>query len=162
ANPQYVNPKAYAKLKSARYPFALPFDLFNEEVRAAFQKIAVKRWELMRTLRGAAAPNNPSDGDIAAEYFGISVDAAAPIDEKRIILEAKPANADQQVFWGEGAIPGNLSNVKVFLQKTGLEFNELLALLDLKFINPAGDIVVNRPDPTCDTDKMILQVLDAT
>jgi receptor-binding and translocation channel-forming TcA subunit of Tc toxin/ABC toxin-like protein/neuraminidase-like protein len=161
ANPQYVNPEAYAKLKSARYPFALPFDLFNEEARAAFQKIAVKRWELMRTLRGPAAPNNPSDGDIAAEYFGISVDGAAPTDEKRIILTAAPTDADQQVFWGEAAIPGNLSNVKVFLQKTGLEFNELLALLDLKFVNPSGDIAVSRPDPTCDTDKMILEGLDA-
>ena len=33
--------------------------------------------DLMRTLRGPAAPNNPTDADIAAEYFGISCDGAA-------------------------------------------------------------------------------------
>jgi hypothetical protein len=59
AYPQYVNPKAYGKLRAAKYPmalpldlfpegdarrleqrarsFALPFDLFAEEVRAGFQ-----------------------------------------------------------------------------------------------------------------------------
>ena len=158
ANPQYVNPKAYDKLKSARYPFALPFDLFAEEARAAFQKIGVRRWELMQTLRGTASPNKPTDGEIAAEYFGISVGVPPSTGEAQIILKAEPTDAEQQIFWGEAAIPGNLTNVKVFLQKTGLEFNELLALIDLKFINPAGDISVDRPDPSCDTDKMLLQV----
>ena len=54
-----------------------------------------------------------------------------------------------------------MGNVKNFLQKTGLEYNELLALLDLKFINPAGDIAVHHLDPSCDTDKKVIQVLDA-
>ena len=79
AYPQYVNPKAYEKLREAKYPLTLPFDLFAEEVRAAFQKCNLQRWDLMRTLRGTAAPNNPTDGEIAAEYFGISVDAAADL-----------------------------------------------------------------------------------
>ena len=58
-------------------------------MRAAFQKVAVKRWELMRTFKGTVAPNNPAEGDIAAEYFGISVELrAATTDEKRIILTA--------------------------------------------------------------------------
>src|SRR5262249_53569658 len=99
AYPQYVNAKAYEKLRAAKYPmalpldlfpegdvrrleqrarsFALPFDLFAEEVRAGFQKSNLQRWDLMRTLRGNAAPNKPTDGEIAAEYFGISVDTAA-------------------------------------------------------------------------------------
>ena len=53
AYPQYVNPKAYKKLREAKYPLSLPFDLFAEEVRAAFQKSNLQRWDLMRTLRGA-------------------------------------------------------------------------------------------------------------
>jgi hypothetical protein len=161
AYPQYVNPKAYEELRQARYPFALPFDLFAEEAWAAFQKIGVRRWELMQVLRGTAAPNNPTDGEIAAEYFGISVGVPPSTGEAQIILNAALTNTAQQIFWGEAAIPGNLTNVKVFLRKAGLEFNELLALLDLKFINPAGDIFVDRPDPSCDTDKMLLQNLDA-
>jgi hypothetical protein len=164
AYPQYVNPKAYGKLKSTRYPLALPFDLFAEEVRAAFQKCGLQRWDLMRSLRGAAAPNNPTDGDIAAEYFAISSDAAATIDEKRLILVAAPTVAAQQAVWGETGANWLtvVGNVKNFLQKTGLEYNELLALLDLKFINPAGDVAINHLDASCDTDQKVIQVLDAT
>jgi Salmonella virulence plasmid 28.1kDa A protein len=88
AYPQYVNPKAYTQLRQARYPLALPFDLFAEEVRAAFQRCNLKRWDLMRTFRGTSAPNNPTDGDIAAEYFGISADPTSVFDEKRLILIA--------------------------------------------------------------------------
>jgi hypothetical protein len=164
AYPQYVNPKAYEKLRGARYPLTLPFDLFAEEVRSAFQKTNLQRWDLMRTLHGAAAPNNASDGDIAAEYFGISIDPAAAFDEKRILLVASATVAAQKVAWGEsGANWLNLvGNVKNFLQKTGLEYNDVLTLLDLKFINPAGDISIHHLDPSCDTDKKVIQVLDAT
>ena len=51
--------------------------------------------------------------------------------------------------------------VKNFLQKTGLEYNDLLALLDLKFINPTGDIVIHHLDASCDTDQKVIQILDA-
>jgi hypothetical protein len=167
ANPQYVNPKAYEKLKTARYPFALPFDLFNEEVRAAFQKVAVKRWQLMRTFKGHTAPNKLTEAHIAVEYFGISVaveDTAPPSekDDKRIILTADVAN--QHEYWGESAasLVANVSKVDVFLQKTGLEYQQLLALLDLKFINPMGDIAVVHLNPTCDTEQKRIQILDAS
>lgn len=165
AYPQYVNPKAYEKLRAAKYPLTLPFDLFAEEVRAAFQKTNLQRWDLMRTLRGGAAPNNPTDGEIAAEYFGISADTTATFDEKRLILVADPSDAGQKEVWGETGDDwlDKVGNVKNFLQKTGLEYNELLALLDLKFINP-GDIAVHPldpSDPSCDTDKKVIRVLNA-
>jgi hypothetical protein len=165
AYPQYVNPKAYDKLREARFPSALPFDLFGEEVRAAMQKTNLQRWDLMRAFRNTVAPNNPTDGEIAAEYFGISADAAALFDEKRLILLADATVAGQQTVWGEA---GNVNwltavgNVRNFLQKTGLEYNELLTLLDLEFINPDKDIFITHQDASCDTDKKDIQVLDET
>jgi hypothetical protein len=206
AYPQYVNPKAYQKLRSARYPmaltldlfpegdpkrleerarsFALPFDLFAEEVRAGFQKCNLQRWDLMRALRGNAAPNDPSDGEIAAEYVGISTDRSIPPptnppdpeDEKGIILTARADDAWQQIFWGEAGnvdwlaivtnssdpkLASTLGNVKKFLRRTGLDYNELLALLDLKFINPDGGITIHHLDPSCDTNNKVVQLLDA-
>jgi peptidoglycan hydrolase-like protein with peptidoglycan-binding domain len=174
AYPQYVNSMAYEKLRQAKYPLGLPFDLFSEEVRAAFQKTNLQRWDLMRTLRGTAAPNNPTAGEIAAEYFGISADASAAFDEKRLILVADPTDAGQQAVWGETgnadwltpaaageAVKNSLCNVKYFLQKTGLEYNQLLALLDLEFINPASDITVHHLDPSCDTEKKVILALNA-
>lgn len=162
AYPQYVNGRAYEKLRAARYPLSLPFDLYAEEVRAVFQKSNLQRWDLMRTFRGAAAPNNPTEGDIAAEYFGISV-PAKPADpsEKALILDEKPASSAQRIFWDVPSIPGNLPIVTVFLRKTRLEYNELLVLLDLKFINPTGDLVIRHLDASCDTDQKAVVPLDA-
>ncbi|MBI1853620.1 MAG: hypothetical protein HYR85_25055 [Planctomycetes bacterium] len=166
AYPANVDPKAYAKLKQACFPLWLPFDLFAEEVRAAFRQSNLQRWDLMRTFRGPAAPNNPTDGDIAAEYFGISCDAATAFDEKRIILVADPTVAGQQAVWGETGNagwlnPDQLPNVKTFLRRSGIEYDELLALIDLPFINPADDIAIQHLDSSCDTDKKVIQGLNA-
>lgn len=166
AYPANVNPKAYNKLRQARFPLGLPFDLFAEEVRAAFRQSNLQRWDLMRTFRGPAAPNNPTDGEIAAEYFGISCDAAAAFDEKRLILVADATVAGQQAVWGETGNAGWLNadalpNVKIFLRKSGHEYEELLALLDLPHINPAADIVIQHLDASCDTDKKVVQGLNA-
>lgn len=163
AYPQYVNPKAYEALRTERFPMGLPFDLFAEEVRAACQKTNLQRWELMETYDGPAGPNNPTTGQIAAEYFGISIDQAASTDEFRLILVANTTVAFQQVVWGESAASWltDVGNVKNFLNKTGLEYNDVLTLLDLDFINPNGDIVVNHLDPSCDLDQKVIQVLSA-
>ena len=192
AYPAYVNGEAYKKLRAAKYPlavpldlfpegdarrqeqrsraFSLPFDLFAEEVRAAFQKSNLQRWDLMRTFRGPAAPNNPTDGEVAAEYFGISADPAAAFDEKRLILVADTTTAGQQAVWGATGNAGwlnpapdddaSVANVKTFLRKTGIEYEELLALLDLPFINPAGDITIQHLDASCDTNKKVIQGLN--
>lgn len=195
AYPQYVNPKVYTKLRQAKYPqalpldlfpegdsrrleqrtrsFSLPFDLFTEEVRAGFQKTNLQRWDLMRAFRGNATP---TDGDIAAEYFGISVGGApAEPSEYKLILEAKLTEAEQQEIWGEkgnadwrktynnvdSIVEKSVCNVRYFLQKTGLEYNELLALIDLAFINQVGDINIQHLDSSCDTDKKVILGLDA-
>ncbi|MDY7791695.1 neuraminidase-like domain-containing protein [Burkholderia ubonensis] len=192
AYPAYVNGEAYKKLRAAKHPlavpldlfpegdarrqeqrgraFSLPFDLFAEEVRAGFQKSNLQRWDLMRTFRGPAAPSNPTDGEVAAEYCGISADPAAAFDEKRLIVVADATTAGQQAVWGETGNAGwlnpiadsdnSVANVKTFLRKTGLEYEELLALLDLPFINPAGDITIQHLDASCDTNKKVIQGLD--
>ena len=55
-----------------------------------------------------------------------------------------------------------MGKVNVFLQKTGLEYQQLLALLDLKFVDPTGDIAVVHLDPTCDTEQKRIEILDAS
>ncbi|MBC7900712.1 MAG: hypothetical protein H7070_11745, partial [Saprospiraceae bacterium] len=164
AFPQYVNPKAYAKLRIAKYPMILPFDLFAEEVRASFQKTNLQRWDLMRTLRGGIAPNDPTDGDIAAEYFGISTGPTGTgLFEKDLIFNADTTAVGQRAVWGVTGANwlDKVGNVKNFLEKTGSEYNDLLVLLDLKFINPTGDITVHHLDASCDTAQKVIQVLDA-
>jgi hypothetical protein len=114
----------------------------------------------MSSLQGAAGP---SEGEIAAEYFGIGVDAAAATDERRLILVADPSVVGQQAAWGETGDPAwlqDLSTVTTFLAKTGLEYEELGALLDLPFINPTHDITIDRHGAACDTDKQLINGLE--
>lgn len=163
AYPAYVSEPAYETLRTARFPFRLPFDLFAAEVRASFSKSNLQRWDLMRALRGPAAPNNPTDGDIAAEYFGISSDAAQPIDEKRIILIPDTTAAGQQELWGEQGNAAWLTDVavvKTFLDKTALEYEQLLELIDLEFINPTHDTTIDHLDTSCDLEQKKLTALD--
>lgn len=182
AIPQYVNSAAYAKLKSASYPMSLPadyinkdlkpslpFDLFSVEMRAYLNKHGIRRWELMQTLQGNPAPASPTDEDIAIEYFGISIDktlVSPAIDERTIILQAAATLGEQRVFWGEPAaatqtdLTDRVGKVSAFLDKTGLQYNDLLKLLDLSFINPAGDIAVIHDDSSCDTVQKHLSNLD--
>src|SRR6266487_641450 len=164
ACPAYADPQAYEKLRQARFPLGLPFDLSAEEVRAAFRKRNLQRWDLMGTLHGPTAPNNATEGEVAAEYFGISTQAGAPVEEKRLILTTPPTPEDQQAVWGETGNPGwlgTIANVKTFLGKTALDYDELLALLDLPFINPAGDLSIQHLDGSCDTNKKLIQGLTA-
>jgi len=165
AYPQYVNPIVYDRLKTLRYPMSLPFDLFAEEVRAGFQKTNLQRWDLMRAFRGTAVPNNPTDGDIAAEYFGIGIPTVSNLpsspSEKNLILVA--AADEQQEIWGETDANWltTVGNVKNFLHKTHLEYNELLTLLDLRFINPTDSIVIEHLDASCDLDQKVIQGLNS-
>lgn len=157
ANPEYVNEAAYAVLRVQKYPFALPFDLFTEELRAYLKKANIKRADLMDVFRGTQPPNNPMALDIAAEYFGIAK------DEQPIILLADALN--QFVYWGEPtntAAETNLSRVDVFLQKSGLEYNDLLKLLSMKFIKLNSSISVVHLDSSCDTNQKRIEVLDVT
>lgn len=184
AIPQYVNIDAYSKLKTSVYPMSLPadyinkdlkvslpFDFFSEEVRAYLKKHGVNRWNLMKTFQTTIAPpplNRPTDVDIAIEYFGISSDQPmAGSDERTLIVAAAPTLDQQKAVWG---VPGATSvsdlttaagNVNTFLNKTGLEYNDLLKLLDLTFINPSHTIkIVHDDDGSCDTIKKHISNLD--
>lgn len=186
AHPAYVDDTAYATLRTASYPHSLPFDLFGEEVRAGLAKAGLQRWELMRVFRGPLPwpLSFPPAAFDAAEYFSIAADpsSSTAMDEMRLILEAKPG--DQQALWGETGngswldpvvFPATLppagpriALVKTFLLKTGLDYDGLLALLDLPFVNPptgnppVRPLYIDHADGSCDTDKKAIRGLDAT
>jgi len=154
AAPQYVNQAAYRVLKSETFPQALPFDLFGEEARLALEKSKLHRWDMMTVFRGPAAPNNPTPGQVAAEFFGIASDPSLPLDEMRIILEAETITQHQ--FWGQAdaaAMIAHLTGVKRFLVATGLVYQDLLQMLDLAFLNPAGQLRIDHLDATCNLDQ---------
>ena len=141
ARPQYVNQAAYTLLNQAVYPASLPFDLNGEELGLYLQKNGIQRWELMGNFRKLYPDFPGSWEDIACAYFGIAVSKASSIDEKRLVLKAEPTAAQQARFWGANATSdpkwlSRVAKVNEFLDITGLDYEQMLVLLDLEFINP--------------------------
>src|SRR5262249_5278139 len=64
AEPQNILPDAYGKLKDARYPLTLPFDLWLETVRQFFEHFETPLWQVLETFRPTDelfAPTQPYD-----------------------------------------------------------------------------------------------------
>lgn len=145
AMPEYINYAVYDTiLKVGKYPLALPFDLSWEESRAYLDKAGIDRASWMEAFQNKTVPA-PTNVQIAAEYLGISP------TEKNLITTADPVN--QANYWG--GLTG-IDTVSVFLEKSGLEYKQLLTLLEVKFINPALDSKIVHHDAKADlTNKNI-------
>ncbi|MGA9768040.1 MAG: neuraminidase-like domain-containing protein [Blastocatellia bacterium] len=160
ANPEYVNESAYAALRDAKRPLALPFDLATEEVRAYLQQVSIRRADLMELFRGPAAPASATAIDIAAESIGIAR------FEQDLIFKSNKDN--QFTYWGRpGETPENnqtviaaMTRVDAFLDRTGLEYTDLLRLLSLNFVNPNSTVKIKHLDSSCDTSQKEMQGLD--
>jgi len=186
AYPQHINPGAYETLRRAVYPLTLPFDLWLSEARVYLDHLGVPRHELMQLFQQQGTSPNPSDAEIAAEYLGLT-------NTERQIITGNVPNQSWE-FWGlqendnevrdvedpRLKIKVNwldaLSRVRNFLDRSGLNYEELVALLKTRFINPPGsDIHIEatkqarnpennemvQVDPaTCDTSKLIISSLD--
>lgn len=149
ANPEYTNTNAYAMLASAQRPFSLPFDLSEKEGDAYLQKLGVQKYDLIDAFRKqhevpSSIQNKFTDTDYQFAYAYLGVNHA----EQKLIFESDSAN--QNIYWTNYA---TISEVDIFLQVTGLAYEDLLTLLTLQFINPLQDSVIIHDDLSCDTDK---------
>ena len=142
------------------YPWSLPFDLPREEGNAFLAHLGVARRDLIAALRPAAepfSPNAPIVVRLAAEGLGLT-DA-----ERKIIVDEPltPPRAPTD-FWG-GVEAQDLSTVHELLDRSGLTYAELEALVATWFINPAGTVTItpkpHAPIDTCDTTQLQVNAL---
>jgi hypothetical protein len=125
ANPQHISLDAYKKLATAVYPFSLPYHKPLDNIRA-FLPTTLKRADLMRR-------------------FGISGPAAVAeqllLSDREYAIITKDAGDTTELwaFYGfadEAAMQLSLPNVPEFLNRTGLSYIDLVALLKTRFLNP--------------------------
>ena len=171
ANPQYLNQAAYDKLNQydnlgqTVYPPALPFDRSLEVLRVYFEHLGSSRYDVMRAFQNKG---NPPDLAIACEYLKIS-------DNEHKILTgtdfsgarlASPATLPQ--FYGYVAstalttLAQSLAPVPEFLQRTSVEYADLIELVKTGFLNTNQAItldVASDQDP-CDLTKTTIKNLD--
>ena len=164
AGPQYEIQAAYDKLRSAVYPWILPFDLGLEEVRAYLTHLGKKRHEVMATFLP-----DPRDPSVAVEILGLS-----QAEVEALVTGGSNAAPPAWKAWGFAVQPADLPAVvrgplDEFLRRTGLSYAELLALLECSWVNPAGASgerkIRIRPigggeDDTCKLEKLELDGFD--
>jgi hypothetical protein len=163
AVPQYVKPAVYRHLATkAVYPMTLPFDRPLEVVRGYLGHLGTSRAEIMEVFRATSTFGSsevaPTVHDVAIEVLGLSTTQA------KIIEGSSSAGWDLSEYYGYASGSGllNLNSVPEFLQRTGLDLNDLLELLKTRFVNPHrlvsfGRIAItfaNWPDDACDVSKM--------
>ncbi|MBE9128304.1 MULTISPECIES: neuraminidase-like domain-containing protein [unclassified Coleofasciculus] len=163
AMPEHLNINAYQILKQQKYPWNLPFHLWNEEARVYLEHLGIKRSDLMkRFYRGDSEVLRPSIYDIAMVALGLTE------LEWNIIIGADPDfDNEPQNLWGmSNEDVGEASNwvqalkhAPKFLEKSGLSYQELRELLLTSFINPRtvqfpeGVIRIEFSGQECDLDK---------
>ncbi len=159
ATPQYRNSAAYTELSQSVYPWGLPFDLAREEATVFLTHLGVARHDLIEALRPIPEPFDPNAPAVflqAAERLGLT-------DIERHILVGEPLTPPHVPtdFWG-GATVLQLTTVQELLDRSGLSFAELEALIATWFINPTNALsITGAPVDTCDTTKLKINGLTA-
>ncbi len=152
AFPENVQTAAYdSVLKNADFPLDSAFNLWQEEARVFLQHLGVPRWQLMEQFN---APAGPGDAAIGGEYWGLSTHA---VD---LVTTPRATHADQLRYWGfkGAAMPAECSAAE-WLRRSRLDYNQLLDLLQVRWLNPpaaADKTTLQRPNATCKTEEQVL------
>lgn len=179
ANPEYTNPDAYNFLAQQVFPLNLPFDLWYLQTRAYLNHLGVAQPRLFKLFQqsGAGGTLAPTDLQMACAVLGIT-------EVERQILTGTLAGKQSWDFWGLAQSGNNipdpenpadptanitgtwlnvLSSVNVMLHRSGLQYKELLQLLDMKYVNPDSSIFIfDTADPNaanCDTSQFTIRNL---
>lgn len=150
AFPENVRGGAYRVLRDANFPIDSSFDLWQEEARIWLQHLGVPRHDLMERFqaRPAAGARTPTDTSIAAEQLGISSHEADLVTTP----DVNPGRLAE--VWGFDCTRAKVG-VREFLDHARLEYEELLALLEVDWIDGApanGGVAIERPAAECDLD----------
>ena len=145
AEPQNLIAGAYDKLKTARYPLNLPFDLWLETVRRFFQHQGTTLAEAMDALCPTESlHDNGASFDRAAvsvESLGLApgeaglLTAPAILDEwfKLYGYDSEPEAVEELIQRNSKSVP----NAKLLSRRLGVSYKELAALVQTEFLNPA-------------------------
>lgn len=159
ANPEYTNLPVYQDdtannikgvLNNAQRPFLLPFDLYETEGELYLEKSGVPKVSLIKTFnKEHDLSGPPSDNDLNVAYTSLMVNES----ERTLIFREDLVN--QTNYWGPMA-SGTTVAINDFEHASGLQYNDILALISLSFINPGKDILILHDDLSCDTDTQSL------
>jgi hypothetical protein len=182
ANPEHVNLAAYTKLGGEVFPFALPFDLANEQSRGYLDQLGLPQarlFELFAQTAPGSEVSTPSDLQTDCALLGIAD------TERDVLLDQLPIRKPWE-YWGLAETgnsiphPGTpadptrnvtgtwievLSKVPVMLNRADLSYRDLAQLLETRYIDPAQTVSIldltSSNGSSCDTSKFTIGGLTA-
>ncbi|MEP0367423.1 MAG: neuraminidase-like domain-containing protein [Cyclobacteriaceae bacterium] len=144
--PEHLNENAYAKLfdgsTSAVYPWKLPFHLWNEEASSYLGLVNVKRNAIIAALVG-------SDGSLSASEALVSLGVS---DQLKTVLEDNSAFQKYYGGSGSGITSSQPIEIEDLLAGAGLEYNDLVNLLESKFVNADNEVIEFNPADSCSVE----------
>lgn len=139
ANPAFVNDAAYTILAGERFPINLPFHRPLESLRRHVEKFGVALPVAMEKLR---QHDNLERG--VATYGGRDIfmeELRLSRGEYQILTEFGTVGLEAMYGNPLGGVIATLSNAKKFCRHIGITYEELVALLRTRFINPNSDLL---------------------
>ncbi|HEY5814169.1 MAG TPA: hypothetical protein VIT23_16120, partial [Terrimicrobiaceae bacterium] len=146
AEPQNIISAAYHKLQQARYPLALPFDLWVETVRQFCDYFETPFWKLLEIFcphSDLFAPTQPFDlASIFAEQLGLSP------AELAIFANPDPLANWHQLYGYETEAEAatqaldpagqriDLNSAKALARRLGITYREVAKVIETEFVNP--------------------------
>lgn len=143
ASPQFVMDSAYTTLRGERFPAPLPYHQPLENLRRYFNKfevplpLAMERLRKTDDLERGANPYGWRDilmediGLSRAEYETLTDFTAVPLWR---MYGFPNGTADADVVAG-------LSNARQFAKRVGISYEELVAILGTRFVNPNSNLI---------------------
>ncbi|WP_437943248.1 neuraminidase-like domain-containing protein [Sorangium sp. So ce281] len=158
--PEHFNHKAYDKLAQAVFPFHLPLALGREEIDIFLKQKNIRKHEILEAFSTSDADTKLLDPNIALAYLNLTpseaqaiLGAERPVPEywgfvippgahevtirrpdkptlKITATEPAPGDPDTRPAWVK-----LVTLVPVFLHRTGLSYQDLLDLLDTRFVH---------------------------
>ena len=162
-NPEYTIQTAYEILAQATYPLSLPYDRFLDIARSYLAFLGGARRQILDLFQTHAAPFDNA-GALAAETLGLSQaefklianwdfvsgSAIIPPPLNGLYLGNAQATSPWETW---------ISNASVFMQQTGLTFDDLINLLETQFVNP-GQAIGLTGASACDITQTVISPLD--
>jgi hypothetical protein len=134
ANPQNFDLEAYRKLKDAKYPFTLPYHQPLDVIRTYSNYLNVSRYQAMKAVN--PHPDATIANAIAAECLRLSPEEYRVLTGKDFDGTADTTPLYQYFGYSGANELEQMSAVPEFLQRSGINYTDLVELVKTQFINP--------------------------
>jgi hypothetical protein len=142
ASPQFVMDTAYTILRGERFPSQLPFHQPLETLRRYFLKFEIPlpvAMERLRTTDDLERGVNPYGWrDILAEELEIARNEYDLLTNSALTLKQIYGFAAGKT---DAQVTEELSNAKKFSRRAEISYQDLVSLLETRFINPQSDLI---------------------